>query len=145
MSTFFFVLLLIFLLIFFSVISHFYSLFIFIFILRCSNFLPPVSCKYNNINGLRALSAIGIAVMHYQANLSVKPCLGWASDVLIPCIVERIHLENFILDENLLFVVTYVAGIGAAVAFSYVVRNMIDYVFLHSGHGRLRREKISKK
>ena len=106
---------------------------------------PPVSCKYNNINGLRALSAIGIAVMHYQANLSVKPCLGWASDVLIPCIVERIHLENFILDENLLFVVTYVAGIGAAVAFSYVVRNMIDYVFLHSGHGRLRREKISKK
>ena len=106
---------------------------------------PPVSCKYNNINGLRALSAIGIAVMQYQANLSVKPCLGWASDVLIPCIVERIHLENFILDENLLFVVTYVAGIGAAVAFSYVVRNMIDYVFLHSGHGRLRREKISKK
>ena len=111
-------------------------------------FTPPPHVnkfKYNNINGLRALSAIGIAVMHYQANLSVKPCLGWASDVLIPCIVERIHLENFILDENLLFVVTYVAGIGAAVAFSYVVRNMIDYVFLHSGHGRLRREKISKK
>ena len=22
--------------------------------------------------------------MHYQANLSVKPCLGWVSDVLIP-------------------------------------------------------------
>ena len=37
-------------------------------------FTPPyVKYKYNNINGLRALSAIGIAVMHYQANLSVKP------------------------------------------------------------------------
>jgi len=50
-------------------------------------FTPPppyVKYKYNNINGLRALSAIGIAVMHYQANLSVKPCLGWVSDVLIP-------------------------------------------------------------
>ena len=106
---------------------------------------PPARFKNNNINGLKALLAFGVAVMPYQVNFSVKPCLGWASDVLIPCIVERIHLENFILDENLLFVVTYVAGIGAAVAFSYVVRNMIDYVFLHSGHGRLRREKISKK
>ena len=34
--------------------------------------------------GLRAISAIGIAVMHYQANLSVKPSFGWISDLLIP-------------------------------------------------------------
>ena len=33
---------------------------------------------------MRALSAVGIAIMHYQANISVKPELGWFSDTLIP-------------------------------------------------------------
>ena len=49
-------------------------------------FTPPHvnKVKYNNINGLRALSAVGIAIMHYQANISVKPELGWFSDKLIP-------------------------------------------------------------
>ena len=49
-------------------------------------FTPPTNNnhKYNNINGLRALSAIGIAVMHYQANSNVKPDVGWITDVLIP-------------------------------------------------------------
>lgn len=49
-------------------------------------FTPPHvnKFKYNNINGLRALSAVGIAIMHYQANISVKPELGWFSDTLIP-------------------------------------------------------------
>ena len=48
-------------------------------------FTPHVNkFKYNNINGLRALSAVGIAIMHYQANISVIPELGWFSDTLIP-------------------------------------------------------------
>ena len=50
--------------------------------------IPPPphvnNVKYNNINGLRALSAVGIAIMHYQANISVKPELGWFSDKLMP-------------------------------------------------------------
>lgn len=81
-------------------------------------------------------------VMDFLSNISMEIYL---CHMLMFRIVERIHLENFIQDENLLFIVTCVAGIGASVVFSYVVRNMIDYVFLHSGHGRLRREKISKK
>ena len=31
--------------------------------------------KYNNINGLRAFSAIGIAIMHYQANWRTRQTL----------------------------------------------------------------------
>lgn len=49
-------------------------------------FTPPEqkTRKYNNINGLRAFSAIGIAIMHYQANSKVKPGMGWVTDELIP-------------------------------------------------------------
>lgn len=40
--------------------------------------------RYNNINGLRALSALGIAVMHYQANIFTQPRMGYATEKVIP-------------------------------------------------------------
>lgn len=53
---------------------------------------PPETHRYNNINALRALSAIGIAMMHYQANLSGELSLGWASGSLIPWFTTFVFL-----------------------------------------------------
>ena len=39
--------------------------------------------RYDNINALRGISAIGIAMMHYLANLKQTPDMGWIGSELI--------------------------------------------------------------
>lgn len=39
--------------------------------------------RYQSLNGLRAIAAIGIVAMHVQANLSIKPDLGYLSYPII--------------------------------------------------------------
>lgn len=46
--------------------------------------IPMNVSIYNNINTLRAVSAIGIVLMHYQANFVYKLNLGWFSNNMIP-------------------------------------------------------------
>ena len=57
-----------------------------------TNTFPHTNNKYYNINGLRALSAIGIALMHYLANINIKPQIGWISEYLIPWFTNFVFL-----------------------------------------------------
>lgn len=38
--------------------------------------------QYNSLNGLRAIAAICIVVMHVQANMPIKPDFGWVSEII---------------------------------------------------------------
>ncbi len=54
-----------------------------------TNLPPPTSRlnvreRYDSLVGLRALSAIGIVMMHVQSNMTIKPDLGCATDRIIP-------------------------------------------------------------
>ncbi len=40
--------------------------------------------RYDSLNGLRALAAIGIVMMHVQANINLKPDLGFFTSWIIP-------------------------------------------------------------
>lgn len=48
--------------------------------------------RYDNINGLRAFSAIGIAMMHYQANSKLAPDMGVVTSFLIPWFTNLVFL-----------------------------------------------------
>lgn len=48
--------------------------------------------RYDNINALRAISAIGIAMMHYLANLKQTPDMGWIGSILIPWFTQFVFL-----------------------------------------------------
>ena len=48
--------------------------------------------RFNNLNGLRAYSAIGIALMHYQANIGQKPTMGYLTDAIIPFFTNFVFL-----------------------------------------------------
>lgn len=48
--------------------------------------------RYDNINGLRAFSAIGIAMMHYQANSKLAPDMGFVTSFLIPWFTNLVFL-----------------------------------------------------
>ncbi len=52
----------------------------------------PKNIRYDNINGLRALSAIGIAMMHYQANSRLAPDMGFVTSLLIPWFTNLVML-----------------------------------------------------
>lgn len=49
------------------------------------------SPRYDNLDALRALGAIGILLMHYLSNIAVKPAEGWFTDTLIP------WMTNFVI------------------------------------------------
>lgn len=51
--------------------------------------------RYNSLDGLRAYAALGIVLMHVQANMVVKPSAGYVTERLIP----------FFTDFTLLFMV----------------------------------------
>lgn len=46
--------------------------------------IPMNVSRYNNINTLRTVSAIGIVLMHYQTNSEYKLNMGWFSNNMIP-------------------------------------------------------------
>lgn len=103
--------------------------------------------RYESFNGLRAIAALGIAMMHYRAFIVVKPSVNFITGNVIPfftefvflffmvsafgmcCgyfmmfrLVEKIHLERHIGDNDWLFVATYVVGISLTIAFAWTVK-----------------------
>lgn len=51
-----------------------------------------VSKKYESLNGLRVIAALGIALMHYRVFIPVKPTMGIISDNVIPFFTEFVFL-----------------------------------------------------
>ena len=47
--------------------------------------------RYSSLNGLRAYAAIGILLMHVQANVSVKPEGGFIYDTFIPSLTHFVY------------------------------------------------------
>lgn len=48
--------------------------------------------RINNLNGLRAIAAIGILMMHYLANLEIAPDYGLVSERVIPWFTNFVFL-----------------------------------------------------
>lgn len=48
--------------------------------------------KYNSLDGLRAYGALGILIMHVQANVPVRPVGGFLYDTFIPSLTHFVYL-----------------------------------------------------
>lgn len=48
--------------------------------------------KFSSLDGLRAYAAIGILVMHVQANVTVMPIGGFVYDTIIPSLTHFVYL-----------------------------------------------------
>ena len=79
------------------------------------NITPQRPQRYGALDGLRAYAAIGILLMHVLSNIGVKPSENYLTETLIPWftdfalmfrVVERIHLERFIADGDVLYILT---------------------------------------
>ena len=51
-----------------------------------------MSNRYSSLDGLRAFAAIGILLMHVQANVSVRPVGGFVYDIFIPSLTHFVYL-----------------------------------------------------
>ena len=48
--------------------------------------------KYTSLDGLRAYAALGIVIMHVQANVAVTPTGGFIYDIFIPSLTHFVFL-----------------------------------------------------
>ena len=115
--------------------------------MNMKNITPPsTSERYGALDGLRAYAAIGIVLMHVLSNIGVKPSENYMTETLIPwftdftlmfmvvsgfslcCgyydkVVERIHIERFIADGDVLYILTCCLVIMGAIVFSWFLKN----------------------
>ena len=115
--------------------------------MNMKNITPPSgSERYGALDGLRAYAAIGIVLMHVLSNIGVKPSENYMTETLIPwftdftlmfmvvsgfslcCgyydkVVERIHIERFIADGDVLYILTCCLVIMGSIVFSWFMKN----------------------
>ena len=65
-------------------------------------------------------------VIDFLSNISMEIYL---CHMVMFRLVEKIHLERIIKDENVLFATVCILGIGLAVAFSYLMKSAIEKTF----------------
>lgn len=115
--------------------------------MNMKNIIPPPSSseRYGALDGLRVYAAIGIVLMHVLSNIGVKPSENYMTETLIPwftdftlmfmvvsgfslcCgyydkVVERIHIERFIADGDVLYILTCCLVIMGAIVFSWFMK-----------------------
>lgn len=57
-----------------------------------NNSTIKTSSRYESFNGLRAIAALGIAMMHYRAFIVVKPSVNFITENVIPFFTEFVFL-----------------------------------------------------